>query len=229
MKHSIAIILVFILISSCSVGELIEPNKSSSYFLKSGNIYYAPNGNWFEQGYTKCDADLNSFEVLSQNIAKDKHSIFFGYTIQDHVDYNSFSVDSFLIPKDRYFAYDQTGKLNKLNPIEIVDVHVPTLMYANNSKSIRYNWAKDKNHYYFKLQPVSVDYNSLVFINEDFFYDKDSLYTDLQDWKIQSICPIKEKPQKLTEKYVLHDGKIHFIGIDSSRRSTLKTVVTNGE
>jgi len=75
------------------MGELVDSSKSNSYFKKSGNIYYSPNGNWFELGYDKCNADTESFEVLSGNIAKDKKSIFSGYEIQTHVDYSTFNVD----------------------------------------------------------------------------------------------------------------------------------------
>lgn len=81
MKNFTATLLVLMLLSSCGVGDLVDPTKSPSYFLNKGEIYYSPMGNWFELGYTKCDTDPNTFEVLAENFAKDKHSIFLGHTI----------------------------------------------------------------------------------------------------------------------------------------------------
>lgn len=112
-----------------------------------------------------------------------------------------------------------------MKPIEIIDVHVPTLTYANGSTTIRYGWAKDQHHYYFKLHKINADHKSLKFINKNFFYDKDSLYTDLQGWKIKTIGSIKEAPKKVTDKYICSDDKIYFIGVDSNRKKALKTIV----
>jgi len=71
---------------------------------------------------------------------------------------------------------------------------------------------------------VNVDYESLKFLTEDFFYDKDSLYTDLHNWKIKAIKPIKDIPKKLTEKYIIAEESIYYVGRDSSRKIELKTI-----
>lgn len=225
MNYKVLIISIILILSSCSVGELIDPSKSNSFYTKNGNVYYSPNGNWFELGYTKCEfADLETFVVLSESIGKDKDNIYYEYKPQEHIDYNSFFVDDSLIPKDKDYAYEGSGQHNTLKEIIIPNVDVKSLTYTNDCKSIRHGWAKDKFNYYFKLIPVEIDYNSLIFLTEDFFYDKDSLYTDLNDWKIANIKSLRSKPVKITSKYILSDSELYFVGVDSSKKIQLKRI-----
>ncbi len=76
MKRKLLIAFCFFLLLSCIIGELFDSEKSKSYFVKSGHIYYSPNGNWFELGYYKCEADIKTFEVISEHISKNPKSIY---------------------------------------------------------------------------------------------------------------------------------------------------------
>jgi hypothetical protein len=219
MRRKLLIIFTLLLLISCSKGELIDSEKSKSYFIKSNNIYYSPNGNWIAFGYDKCNADLKTFEILTNSIAKDSKSIYLGHNEQKQVDYKTFRIDSNGIPKDKNNVYEYD--VFNLKTVEIKDIDVETFEYLQENKSSMYSWTKDKNNYYFDGRKLNVDYKSLKFINEDFFYDKDYLYSDLNDWKIIEISEIKQPPIKINEKYILSNNTCYFVGRDKKNRISL--------
>jgi len=219
MKRKLLIIFTLLLLISCAKGELIDSEKSNSYFIKSNDIYYSKNGNWVAFGYNKCDADLETFKILTNSIAKDSKFIYFGYHKQNQVDFSTFRIDSNGIPKDKNYVYE--NDIFKLKPVEIKDIDVESFEYLQENKSSMYSWTKDKNNYYFNGNKLNVDYKSLQFINEDFFYDKDYLYSDLNDWKIINISEIKQPPKKINEKYILSNNTFHFVGRDQKNRISL--------
>ena len=221
MKKIIYIFIISLLLNSCNKGKLVDSSKSNSYFKKNNEIYYSQNGNWFELGYTKCNADSKTFRVISENIAKDKNSVFLGHKIQSHIDYSTFRLDKNNIPKDKHYVYE-IGSLNELKPVKIKNLDVNSFEYLGKGRYSKYGWTKDKNHYYFKQNILPLDYKSFRFLNEDFFYDKDSLYTDLNNWKIKTIKSINKIPIKVNEKYVIADKSIYFVGRSNSRKIELK-------
>jgi hypothetical protein len=219
MKKKLLIIFTLLLLISCSKGELIDSEKSKSYFIKNNSIYYSPNGNWIAFGYDKCNADLETFEILTNYISKDYKSIYLGHNEQKQVDYKTFRIDSNGIPKDKNNVYEYD--IFNLKTVEINDIDVETFEYLQDNKSSMYSWTKDKNNYYFEGIKLNVDYNSLKFINEDFFYDKDNLYSDLNDWKIIEISEIKNPPKKINEKYILSNNTFYYVGRDKKNRISL--------
>ncbi|CAL2103705.1 DKNYY family protein [Tenacibaculum sp. 190130A14a] len=219
MKKKLYIILLTFGLSSCVKGELFDSKKSKSYFIKNNNIYYSPNGNWFELGYNKSEADSKTFEILSEHISKDSKSIYFKYHTQHHIDYSSFKITSSGIIKDKNNVYEHG--IDRLNPVDIVGIDVETFQYLQKNKSSKYSWTKDKNNYYFKGEKLNVDYNSLKFLNDDFFYDKENLYSDLNDWKIITISKIESLPKKINEKYILSNNTLYYVGYDKDRRISL--------
>lgn len=227
VKKVIYIFIISLLLYSCIKGELVDSSKSNSYFKKNNEIYYSQNGNWFELGYTKCNADSKTFRVISEKIAKDKNSVFLGYKIQTHIDYSTFRLDKNNIPKDKHYVYE-IGSLNELKPIKTENIDVNSFEYIGKERYSKYGWAKDKSHYYFKQNIVPVDYSSLRFLTEDFFYDKDSLFTNLNNWKIKTIKSISNIPVKINEKYIIADKSIYFIGLNNSRKIELKTYYYTG-
>jgi hypothetical protein len=219
MKRKLLITFTFLLLISCAKGELIDSEKSNSYFIKNNNIYYSQNGNWIAFGYNKCDADLETFEILTNSIAKDSKSIYFGYHKQNQVDFSTFRIDSNGIPKDKNYVYE--NDIFKLKPVEIKDIDVESFEYLQESKSSMHSWTKDKNNYYFNGIKLNADYRSLKFINNDFFYDKEYLYSDLNDWKIITVSEIKNPPKKINEKYILSNDTFYYVGKDEKNRISL--------
>ncbi|WP_299103941.1 DKNYY domain-containing protein [uncultured Tenacibaculum sp.] len=198
---------------------MFDPKKSKSYFIKNNNIYYSPNGNWFELGYNKSEADAKTFEILSEKISKDSKSIYLGYTKQNQIDYSSFKLDSNGIPKDKNNVYEYG--INHLEPVEINGIDVETFEYLRKNKSSQYSWTKDKNNYYFKGKKLNVNYKTLKFLNDDFFYDNEHLYSDLKGWKIITISKTENYPKKINEKYILSNNTLYYVGENEERRTSL--------
>ena len=74
----VACIFSCFLISCRNIGQPVNKQKSGSYFIDSkGQIAYCQNGNWFSLGISQMQADAKSFEVLSEDIAKDKNAVYF--------------------------------------------------------------------------------------------------------------------------------------------------------
>ena len=58
----------------------VDEDKSDSYYYSydKQQIRYSPMGNWFELGNTLIEgADVETFEVLARDFAKDKNNIYF--------------------------------------------------------------------------------------------------------------------------------------------------------
>lgn len=155
---------------SCNSLDLIDAEKSDSYFLKSGNVVFCPGGNTLAFGVRKCDADVNSLEILTRYLVKDNKDIYFKGIEQSHVDYESFYMDNEL-PKDKNYVYAMAK--NNLKAIPNVDAHSYTLI-KKDPGGVR--WTKDKNNYYRSYEKVDVHYNTFEFLNTSFSRDKDSIY-----------------------------------------------------
>ena len=199
-------LLIALIFISCSPGELINEERSNSYFINSsGTINYSSNGNWFELGIEECIADKKTFEVLSREIAKDKNHIFYCGIKQKHVDYKSFYIDNG-IPKDKNSVY----KLNfqKLTPI--IDVEAKSFKYLE-IDTLNKTWSKDKNHYYLNDKKINVDRNTFEFINRRFSKDKDSLYADLNGWKFISIKTISDSIVTINDEYIRDNKKLYYV------------------
>lgn len=211
----LALIAVIMLSSSCILGDLVAPEKSDSFFIKRGKIYYSPQGNWFELGYDLCDADVGTFEVMSTSIAKDKNAIFYGCNIQHQIDYESFVIDSKGVPKDKKHVYEVDYSHDSLIPVAIDGLDIGTFEYIGEARSSAYGWTKDKHHFYFKNKAVNVHYATLKFLTEEFYYDRDSLYVSFGSWKTEAIKKINQAPTKLNEKYILSDTALYFVHNES--------------
>jgi len=95
--------LACILLSSCTsckdIGKLVDKQKSSSYFIDSkGKVVYCQNGNWFSLGVLQMQADTKSFEVLAEDIGKDKDSVYFRNMTQKLVDKNHIYYNQEIVP-----------------------------------------------------------------------------------------------------------------------------------
>lgn len=196
--------------------NLIVPELSDSYFKKWGKIYYCQGGQWFNLGYTKCDSDVESFQVLGRTLAKDKNSIFCVGTIQRHVDYQSFVVTSERVVRDKYNAYPSKSYTD-LEPVKIEGMDLATFDFVEGSRGKYGRWAKDKNYYYRNNEKLDVHYDSFHFLSNQFFYDKDNLFADLNLSGIQHVRRINKIPTKLNDEYVVYDDTIYYVNKFVSR------------
>ncbi|STF08858.1 DKNYY domain-containing protein [Elizabethkingia anophelis] len=148
------------------------------------------------------NADAKSFQVLAEDIAKDKDSVYFRNMTQKLVDRNSFYVDN-EIPKDRLHVYyiDQVlgfGIIKGADPktYELVKDHI--------------NWARDKDHYFYADRMINADRNTFAFINDYFLKDKDSVYVSPNIGKFKSILPNSGNVEAINKQYIRIGNTIYF-------------------
>ncbi len=209
-------IVLFCFTVSCAPGELINAEKSNSYFVRSGRVVFCQQGNTTAFGIKKCDADLKSIEILSNYIIRDKEFIYFRGKKQKHVDYQTFYMDDD-IPKDKSFAYMRNIR-EGLQPIEHVDA--TSFQYVED-KLKSWGWSKDKDHFYLNLKKVNVDYNSFKLLNKGFAIDKDSLYGIIhkkdsvvlktRTRALSGIGASSTKILAINSEYIMVEDSLYFI------------------
>lgn len=191
--------LACILLSFCTackdVGKLVDKQKSSSYFIDSkGQVVYCQNGNWFSLGVLQMQADAKSFEVLAEDIGKDKDSVYFRNMTQKLVDKNSFYVDN-QVPKDRFHVY-YIDQVLGFNVIEGADPKT----YEPISNHI--NWARDKDHYFYSNDMIQADRETFAFVNDFFLKDKDSVYVSPNIGDFRSVMPNTGNVEAINKYYM---------------------------
>ncbi|UIR55005.1 DKNYY domain-containing protein [Sphingobacterium sp. SRCM116780] len=208
MKKNLYRILLFSLLGIfLSCGEQVDP-LSQNYYLKSGEICYTPGGNWFERGSVKTDADKNTFQVLSEDVGKDKSHIYYKGYKQPQVDYHSFSIAHGIFKDKNHVYHDNSYDIAYNSPHShewsIIPLADPQT-YVKLTKPY-YEFAKDKNRYFYNNEPLEVDYQSFKIINKRFSKDKNSVY--IHDGN--TCTPTKftaTTVDSLTDSYILLDNK----------------------
>ncbi|WP_336845576.1 DKNYY domain-containing protein [Sphingobacterium multivorum] len=177
MKNSLKMGLISALIGllfSCK--EQVSP-LSEAYYKKSGAIYFIPGGNGFERGSRKTVADVASFSVIKDVYARDKDHLYFMGCPQQLVDVKTFQLKN-RIPVDQQHVFKFEGfasatsdcNQNQLTIIDGADPATYTTLYDQLPAL-----AKDKAHYFYKYQPLHVDYATFSVINSNFVKDKNQL------------------------------------------------------
>ncbi len=193
------------LLFSCK--EQVSP-LSEDYYKKSGAIYFIPGGNGFERGSRKTVADAASFSVIKDVYASDKDHLYFMGCPQQLVDVNTFQLKN-KIPIDQQHVFKFEGfasatsdcSQNQLTIIEGADPATYTTLYDQLPAL-----AKDKAHYFYKDQPLHVDYATFSVVNSNFVKDKNQLYA-VTDKGILSIHYKTDKIEALNALYILLDDK----------------------
>lgn len=196
-------ILLCFCISCRNIGKPIDKQKSGSYFIDSkGQIAYCQNGNWFSLGISQMQADTRSFEVLSEDIAKDKNAVYFRGMAQKLVDKNSFYVDN-QIPKDCLHVYyiDQALGFQIIQgadpkTYELVKDHI--------------NWARDKDHYFYSNDMIRADRKTFSFVNDYFLKDKDSVYVSPNIGALRAVVANLGKAEAINKYYMRIDDTIYY-------------------
>ncbi|WP_027388107.1 DKNYY domain-containing protein [Chryseobacterium gregarium] len=194
----LACVMLTFCISCRNIGKPVDRQKSGSYFIDSkGKISYCQNGNWFSLGILPMQADAQSFEVLAEDIARDKDAVYFRSTEQKLADRNSFYVEN-QIPKDRFHAYyiDQALGFNIIKGAD-PRTYEPVKGHMN--------WTRDKDHYFYAYDRVPADRKTFAFVNGFFMKDKDSVYTVTDTGKFKSILP-NPGPVEAVNPYYMRIG-----------------------
>lgn len=204
------------LVQACSpLGEPVDEEISDNFYYDKDrtDIIYSSMGNWFELGETALNAHSESFEVLNAHLGKDKHQAYYKwYTIpSSEIDLRSFDASyadwmwHIGMDKDQVYAFGD----------DVIDGEWQLLMSViegadpDSFEKIDYQWAKDKNHYFYDHQIIAVIYDSFEVINETFARDSDSVYLYYQG-RLASIDANTDEFKQIDQYYARDATSIYF-------------------
>lgn len=171
------------LVNACSpLGNPVDEEKSNNHYYnkKKTDIQFSRMGNWFELGNSPMNADVESFEVLTNLISKDKNRAYF---MDDPIEPNLIDMNNFYIKegpmmtnigfnKKHVFIFEKAYGVKAKSP-EII-----TIENANPTTYVRTEWdwaSDDKNHFY-RNQLIRADFDSFENINRTFSKDQQYVY-----------------------------------------------------
>ncbi|NHF60835.1 hypothetical protein FK220_015880 [Flavobacteriaceae bacterium TP-CH-4] len=171
------------LLQACNpLGQPVNESISGNHYFdhSKSDIRYSPMGNWFELGNSAMNADVESFEVFNNTIAKDKNRAYFesNAIIHPHLHLESFHgkpevyMSNIGLDKNRVYTFNTIyidGKA-KVNTTEISGADPSTF------EQLDFNWSKDSRHYFYRYRLVDVDYQSFHSLNDYFSTDKNRIY-----------------------------------------------------
>jgi hypothetical protein len=199
---------------ACSpfAGAVDEKNSDSYYYSSSKKeIRYSPMGNWFELGNTKLEADVNSFTVMAREFGKDKDHLFYKYHIIDsEVDIASFSIKDPLcfdkihvyVPYE-YTFYSFRESVHEENHLMLIEGANP-----NTYETLKDNWSKDDQHYFYYYQQVPVDYQTFEPINPLFAKDKNKVYL-LKTFSLIESSIDANTAKSLDDRYIVDKDNVY--------------------
>lgn len=171
------------LVQACSpLGDSVDEEKSDNHYYnkKKTDIRYSPMGNWFELGNSPMHADVESFEVLTRFISRDKNRAYFK---EDAIDSERIDLNSFFVKKgdkmtDMGFDKSQVYVFKKVYGNQKKSPHITVVEGADPVTYTRtdWDWANDGKNHFYRNQLVSVDFDSFRNLTESFSKDKDSTY-----------------------------------------------------
>lgn len=226
MSRIVYLILIVVFTQSCKPGIKVDKNLSDSYFYQpvSFLITYSPEGNWVELDYKILSTFPWEFKVLSENIGKNNDYVFYKYHKQSNVDIESFTVKNNVI-KDKNFVYSISMQ-GIFIPILGADPNTFTYLKPNSVNQLE--WAKDKSKFYFHNKQVKVDFETFTFINNEYFYDKDSIFTTYNT-TIKSIDLSQGKLFSINNQYSKNDTKLFFFGYNVYKKFPIDKIDTISE
>ena len=176
--QTLFVLLFFVCIGCSPLGDRID-EKSPHYFYNRSktDVYFTPLGDSFMEGNTALNADMESFEVLGELMARDKDRIYYnGYPIATKtIDLKSFFMKPiptlFNIGFDKNDVYAFVSEYDSIN--ESWGVIAKIIEGANSESFIQlnYNWSKDDKNHFFNYERVPVDYATFENLNETFVKD----------------------------------------------------------
>ncbi len=157
------------------IGEPIDPTRSKSYYRHAwkDKFVHSMMGNWFELSYSEFEADKKTFQVLSEDFAKDNTTVFWCGQPQ-LADAQTFEIDSFRTPKDRQRVYLAPDYGDKIFVVE--GAHPDSYEPIRINNKLSGDWYKDDRAFYLTGKQVLTDYHSFEIVNETISADKNYVY-----------------------------------------------------
>lgn len=211
-------------------GREVNKELSDSYYYtrdKEG-IIYSPMGNWFELGKDEMEVDMQTFQVLARDYAKDKDQAYFkSRAINNEIDLASFEVQLGYTPIDKNHVYELNDNYYHIGTKDIKALKILEGADAKTFTQISFDFAKDKNFVYQNYKRNdSLDVASFEEINSHFCKDKKGVYYysygnptyKIEEANISGIV-------SLTDYYIRDDNNVYFyVGYQNSE--SLDEVIT---
>lgn len=205
-------ILSYFINPSFLFSGMVDEDKSTSYYYSYNrqHIRYSPYGNWFELGNRLIeDADLQTFEVLDEKYARDKHSVYYGSTdISPVIDRDTIEILHPFVVRDKDGVYvngsellDSSVSYNNFMKVQTADPD--TFEIIGNS------WAKDKQHYYYNYRLMEVDYDTFEILSESVAKDKYAVYIQ-SDNRFVKTDVVGQHFRVLDEPYFYDESHIYW-------------------
>lgn len=100
--------------SSAGKNPAVEKKINYNYYYKNNKVFYGDAQNGPE--YELQDADVDSFTPINRSYAKDKNSVFYGYTKLVDADVSTFkTLDYFLYSQDSRYIYWKHEKIESID------------------------------------------------------------------------------------------------------------------
>lgn len=202
------------LLHACSpLGNPVDEEKSDNHYYnnKKTDIRYSPMGNWFELGNAPMHADVESFEVLTRFISRDKNRAYFKEDAfgSDQVDLGSFFVKEGGKMADIGFDKSQVYVFTKVYGTQKKSPKITIVEGADPETYVRtdWDWANDGKNHFYRNQLISVDFDSFQTLSESFSKDRDSAY--FQRNGFFSAIDADVKSFKVLHKYYYAQDKHH--------------------
>lgn len=171
------------LVHACSpLGNPVDEEKSKNHYYNKdkSDIQYSPGGNWFNIGNSPMNADVESFEVLTSLISRDKNRWYF---TSDPVQNDIIDSNSFYIKEGDYmdhlcFDENYVYFFKNDNSIE-PSATTMTRLEGANPKTFTQNdptWANDDQNHFYLNELINVDFDSFENLSYTFSKDARSAY-----------------------------------------------------
>lgn len=205
----------FHLFSGCTmITDTQVDEKSSFYYYSAGKKkiifkYMTDTGGFFPiptgvERY-ELDADPNTFEVLSNVIAKDAKNVYYRGNNLPNIDAATFEILGPELYKDKNNIYKGHCDGRTMPVWEEVDVNTFEVVGDPYSSS----WSKDKDGYLYGSERLTVDKETFQIISHSTGYDKDNFYQvgKRLNADLPTVYPWNGKFERLT-KYALADDSL---------------------
>ncbi len=209
-------ILSYLINPSFWFSGAVHQDKSDSYYYSYNRkqIRFSPMGNWFQLGSALIEgADVDTFEVLDRDYARDKHHIYYQSTpITDQVDYHSFSLVDGLIAKDKYRVYIPKHYLDWASSQSTPDHHPLAVIQAADPASFELvddQWSRDHQHYFYYFVKQNVDHASFQILTDDTVKDKHAVYIK-QDSHFVATNISGNEVKRIDDKYLRDEERLYW-------------------
>ena len=220
-------IIIALYVLMCILGGFPIPRGSKvnnnyyTYYKNIFGIYYisvenAPalfnHGSW---GYLH-DVDSKTFKVLGKGWAKDANHVWHEDKIVKNIDVNSFHINQHgvAVDKSTVYIWDYSNDEDYIRPSQS-GIDVKTAEYfIYRLGHLQDEWMRDKDFVYHYDKRTNVDRNSFEIYGEDWFIDKNFLYTtrynnETQKWDLHCIDSL-QKPIEAGYQYFRNGRNIIY-------------------